>query len=315
VPAIKRILIIGASGFIGRRLTKKLAEAGHGVVVAKRRGSVTSEVAGENLKIVILPDDTYDGLPGAISGTAIDMIVNCAAYGVHPHDRDPNQMYIVNVALPVALVELAARKQAGLIHLGSSAEYAAGGLESPVSEDATVEAYKFYGGSKYCGGALMNLKARAIDVPSAVLRLFNVFGPGEGDHRLLPTLTGKLHRRERAALSAGNQIRDFIYVDDVVAAIVAAMNALHDGLLSGGEFFNVSTGIGTPVRQFVMLAASAMKADPGLLGFGDVPVRPDEVPLLVGNNQRFAAATGWEPKFSLSAGIQAAISEAEMDKA
>lgn len=315
MTASTSVLILGASGFIGRRLAGNLLQAGHRVIVVHRNDSVPVPELGVNAGIVVLRNDNYDGLAEAVEGMAFDVIVNCAAYGVRPEDRDPGQMYAVNVDLPVSLVDLSARKQAELIHLGSSSEYAVDGLQAPVSETDAPETVKVYGCSKYCGGVLMNMKARAIGVPSVVLRLFNVFGPGEARHRLLPTLMEKFRHHERAALSEGQQVRDFIYIDDVTAAIIAVMEPLREHALPGGEFFNVSTGAGTSVREFVMLAASTMKADPNLLGFGDVPIRTDEVLALVGNNQRFASATGWAPKFSLSAGIQAAISEAEKDKA
>lgn len=303
----KPVLILGASGFIGRRLVKILTEAGYRVVVAMRTSSANAGTLHDVAQIVSINGANYDLLPEAVADMPIGAIVNCAAYGVRPADRDLELMYQVNVSIPVGLVDLARQKKAVLIHLGSSAEYALTNEQKPISENAPPETGKPYGTSKYCGGVLMNLKARAVAVRSVALRLFNVYGPGEAEHRLFPTLLLKLGDEQRVALSSGDQVRDFVYVDDVATAVIAAMNGLNNDAFPAGAFFNISTGVGNSVRRFAQLTASRLNAEQGLLGFGDLSMRPDEVKWLVGSNRRFAAATGWSPAFSLEDGIQAAI--------
>jgi nucleoside-diphosphate-sugar epimerase len=71
--------------------------------------------------------------------------------------------------------------------------------------------------------------------------------------------------------------------------------------------WNICTGIGTSVRAFATETAQAMGAPAALLGFGDLPMRVDDEPFLVGDGERATSELGWRPKFGLAEGIAAAV--------
>src|SRR5690606_25808525 len=102
---------------------------------------------------------------------------------------------------------------------------------------------------------------------------------------------------------------DFIFVDDVISAIIAALDALQSGSLPASRAYNVCTGIATTVREFAELVAHEFGAPLEKLGFGDFPLRQDDLPWLVGDNSSFQQATGWTPRFSLAKGIRTSIAE------
>jgi GDP-4-dehydro-6-deoxy-D-mannose reductase len=109
-------------------------------------------------------------------------------------------------------------------------------------------------------------------------------------------------------LSDGRQVRDFIAVDDVVDAQLAAGEAMQAG---GGEtrqaVWNVCTGEPVSVRDFAQTVAAVLRADPDLLGFGDIPRREDDVPWLVGCRELIEQELGWRPRLDLRAGLCRAL--------
>ncbi len=170
-----------------------------------------------------------------------------------------------------------------------------------------MEATKIYGASKAAGGIVARALAESSGVRLRLLRFFKVYGAGEAAHRLLPSLVAGLSRGERVPLSDGTQVRDFIHVDDVVEA---CFNADDDMLLPSRDLtaaWNVCTGVGHSVETFAALVAQAMGVRVELLGFGELPMRADDEPYLVGDGERMFRELGWRPKRDLDAGIRAAV--------
>ena len=112
-----------------------------------------------------------------------------------------------------------------------------------------------------------------------LLRLFKVYGAGEAPHRLLPALVSGLGKGERVAISAGTQVLDFVYIDDVVEAMLRA--DAHCREKGGVATWNVATGRPHSVQEFAEQVAAAMNADASLLGFGAIAMRKDDEPWLV----------------------------------
>ena len=305
------VLVAGASGFIGRHLARHFITEGRTVIAGVRNPDQalkqTAGLAGAIHVDASLGAQGLDGLRLPVDCT----IINCAAYGVAPSDRDFGMMHEINAVFPVALAHTAAKSGARVIHLGSCSEYAAEGLASPVAEDGVLESRKLYGATKASGGVMFGLAARSLGLPAVVLRLFNVYGPGESTHRLLPMLERLLRSEERVPLSAGTQIRDFILAQDVAGAVSAAIDALEKDEIGGGDAFNIATGRGASVAQFARTAARALGANESLLGFSDLPLRQDDVGYIVGDPEKFAAATGWRAQFDLDKGVAFALSEGQ----
>jgi nucleoside-diphosphate-sugar epimerase len=290
-------LLTGGAGFIGTNLARVLLALGVEVVAL---GRSPCKVKG----VVSISTNRLDrsSLDAVLTRYQFDSVFHLAAAGVHPADRDRDELIRVNATIPAEVV--AAAKAAGVaavVLLGSSAEYAAQ-RNSTLGEDEILETRKMYGASKAAGSLLAIATGIEQTLPVAVLRAFNVYGPGEAAHRLLPSLALKLHRREHVQLSPGTQIRDFIFVDDVCDALCATATCLRDGTMSTGAY-NLSTGVGTTVGDFARTVAREMGADVSLLNFGALQFRPDDLPIVVGNSARLQAATGWHPSRSVQQGV------------
>jgi nucleoside-diphosphate-sugar epimerase len=299
-------LVTGASGFIGTRLVARLQSEGRSVTALVRSSSAVPEAWRERIRVIACDDFSEDNLRRLLD-TRVDTIFHLAAYGVTPNQRDNDEMLRINVELPATLARLGAEWRACMVMAGTFSEYRSPSAQILVTEDSPLERDKLYGSSKAAGGLAASAIAQSSEVGFRLLRLFKVYGAGEAAHRLLPALVAGLGKRERVAMSAGAQVLDFVYIDDVVEAMLRADAHCHEK--GGVATWNVATGHGHSVREFAETVAGAMEADVSLLGFGAIAMRKDDEPWFVGSPDLLRAELGWQPATTLEAGIRAAVAE------
>jgi nucleoside-diphosphate-sugar epimerase len=297
-------IVTGASGFIGTHLVTRLLAEGSRVSVLVRPSSVLPAEWRDRVRVVTCEDFSEHGLRRLLHG-AVETVFHLAAYGVRPNHRDIDEMIAINVGMPAALVRLCAEWRARMIMAGTFSEYRSPASREPLTESAPLEQRKLYGSSKAAGGLMASAIADSSGVAFRLLRLFKVYGAGESSHRLLPALVNGLAKGEQVAISAGTQILDFIYVDDIVEAMLRA--DAHCREKGGIATWNVATGRGHSVREFAERVAHAMQADASLLGFGAIDMRRDDEPWLVGSPDLLRSELGWQPSVGLEQGVRAAV--------
>jgi len=302
---VRKALVTGASGFIGGHLVDRLLAEGAIVTALVRSGSVLPERWRGRVLAVPSDDWSQEGLRRALPAPDCETVFHLAAYGVLPNHRDMDGMMRINVELPATLARLCQQWNSRLVITGTCSEYMKPASNDPLTELAPLEACKLYGSSKAAGGLITSAIAKEIGVGLRILRLFKVYGAGEAPHRLLPALVSGLQQQQRVAISSGTQILDFVYVDDVVEALLRADQHIRDH--GAVATWNVSTGQGHSVRHFAQLVADAMNADRRLLGFGEIAMRRDDEPWLVGDPQLMQAELGWLPRIDVETGVNAAV--------
>ena len=292
----QRILVTGASGFVGAAVARQLVSQGREVALMLRETSDTRRIADILNKVTIIRADLSDmsAAKGLIASFSPEAVAHLAWTGVKGADRNDHAQ-ADNIPATVALYHAA--REAGcrrFVGLGSQAEY--GPCAGRSDETVPTRPTTVYGAAKLSTFWLLDRLAAADGLSSAWLRLFSSYGPGDDPSWMIPYLINKLLRGEKPSLTACEQRWDYIYVDDAAASVAA----LIDGDASGA--FNLGSGEAVPLRQVVETIRDLV--DPILpLGFGEVPYRPDQVMHLEANIDRLRNATGWAPKVPLAEGL------------
>ncbi len=296
-PDFSSVLLTGANGFIGRALLNRLLQQNIHVTCLVRNKISGIDVA--QCRQIVINEFTPANIISALQNVSVDVVFHLAAYGVHPQARSPLEMSNVNInSLVAILTAFENRPIKQIVHTGTCSEYAPAIKDQLIKEDYLLQPQSVYGASKVAANLYGRMTAQQLKLPLIHLRLFGVYGPGEADHRLGPCLIQKLSVHEPVKLSPGLQVRDFLYIDDVVNALIAAGN-----LPPQQETYNVCSSKPVTVRDFAQQAATLMSADADLLQFGELDYRKDETMWLVGDNNKFCRATTWKPGVSLSQGL------------
>jgi nucleoside-diphosphate-sugar epimerase len=306
-----RSLVLGASGFIGRWVSRTLSASGASVISAVRYPPAFEPVArqwGIAGDVVAFDAGDPQAVRALIGSTRPDVAFNLVGYGVDRSETDTNVMAHINGALVRQVTAAIAEWPSSsgwtgrrLVHVGSALEY--GLATGVIREDTTPLPHTEYGRTKLDGSlALAELAARSL-LPSVVARVFTVFGPGEHRGRLFSTIREMAAAGTVVHLSAGTQRRDFAYVEDVAEGL------LRLGLSSGppGEVVNLATGQMTTVRDFAATAAMVLGLSPNRLTFGSEPIRSDEMQNSGVDVLRLHDRTGWHLPADLATLIERAI--------
>lgn len=309
----RAVVVLGATGFIGRRVAARLEGIGAQVTRVVRPGTVPPPGAVDWARVEVVDL--------ARPGSALELIArirpsatfNLAAYGVSATQRDKALAIRLNQDLPAELAWAGVEYRhpgwpgLALVHAGSALEYGVAGGD--LAESTAPRPTTDYGVSKLGGTLAVARACTEGTLRGVTARLFTVYGPGEPAGRLLPTLLQASRTSNRIALSPGAQRRDFTTVDDVV-----------DGLLRLGclpeisdPVVNLATGILTPVREFVTRAATVLGINPERLDFGALPERPEEMQHHPVNVDRLVRWTGWRPMTDIEAGVRQAAEAAGME--
>lgn len=311
--ATKNILITGGSGFIGQHLVNHLLKQKYNLYLLLRPESCIPLAIEDSVTRLNCDYWSKEGISNTVQSHHFEMVLHLASYGVNPAHRVLQSISEINILLPAMLVELASEWGANMVMLGSCSEYARVEQDEKIDESYPLETGKLYGSSKAAGTLYACAVAEQLEVQLTVLRLFNVYGSGEAPHRLLPMLIKHLKNNERVPLSKGTQVRDFVYIKDVIDAITYA--AEHPATAAGKytNIWNICNGQGYSIRQFAEKVAQCLDKPVSHLGFGDLDMRPDDVPWVVGNPEKIYEESGWQPQYSLRDGILDVLSELNND--
>ncbi len=264
---VTRVLLTGAAGFIGAHIARAGIARGLEITALTHRSRL--DLPGTH---IVQADLTTADLDVIVAVARPEIVINGASYGIGPEERDPERALAVNTIATQKL--LLAAKAAGtrrFIQLGSYSEY--GDHAGTISEDTPLLPKESYGATKAAASLLVTAPGIAAPVETIVLRLFNVWGPGERPHRLLQKTIHHCRARTRFPLTPGTQVKDWAYVGDVAAWTLDI--ALRDGAYPHA-IVNVASGDRRSVREMATLAANAMNGV-DLLDFGAVPVPAREV--------------------------------------
>ena len=286
-----RILLTGATGFIGREMVQPLLATGAEVHTL---GRTDPGVPGVRHHPIDLLGDTD---LAAVRDIGATHLVHLAWHPERNFWTAPENLDWVAASLRLMRAFVAGGGRRAVV-AGSCAEYAwrPECLDEAASPLAPVT---LYGTAKASLHAVLAAAAPGLGLSLAWPRIFFPYGPHERPQRLLGTLLDAMRRNEVAHFSAGTQRRDFIHVEDAAAAIAAIVAAPIEGAV------NVASGTAVAVRRFVEIAAAPAEMT-DRVAFSSAPLPASEPPLIEGSIERLATI-GFRPRFTLADGLADAI--------
>jgi len=271
----QRVLVTGAAGFIGKLLTRRLSDKGaHPIAWTHQTVDLRQTKATRRHMEAAQPD--------AVIHLATSMRGRQDAFVSRPVDL----LMTINV-----LEAIAAVKTVGVfLHVGTLDEYGRG--PTPFCETQAMSPLTSYAAAKAASGLFWTM-AGGIHV-----RLPLVYGPGQDLRFFVPQLLRSLVLNIPLAMSYGEQIRDFIFIEDVVEGLIRILNAA-----CAGESVNLCTGVGTALKDVVTLAHSVSRLS-GNVQMGALPYRAREIFDCVGSTAKLQGLLEWSPAVSLEEGLR-----------
>lgn len=298
----KKVIITGGAGFIGSHITRRLKREGAEVVLLLRHTTDTWRLKDiiDELHIIRLDDlFNYNVLENKIDGA--DCLIHLAFSGVDQNAHDIGSVYFQNIDNTNSLLKLSINKRIKrFIFTGSCFEYPAG---SKLDELTVPKAVNIYSAAKISGWYLSQAYYHMFGLNVIGLRPFTVYGPSESGYRLIPTIiTGAILNRE-VNLTPGYQMRDFIYIDDVVEAYLQTI--INEEIIPG-EVYNICTGKDTSVRE-VVSELSPLLENKSRVNFEKLPYRDNEFMALSGDYSKLQKSINWNPRVNLIDGLKLTV--------
>ena len=302
MAGIRRVLVTGAHGFIGSHLTRALLGEGYEVGILMRETSDLSRIRDLEGRITRSIADLRDpaSVQAAVTAAHPDAVVHLATYYAIEHRPDEvGVMVDTNVKGTVALLDAAQEAGVALfLNAGTCAVYRE--KEVPLDETDSVSPQNLYALTKLEAEEACRFYSERLAVPAATLRLFPPYGPADNERRLIPYVIRSILAGEEVRLTSGTQRWDFVYVDDVVSAFLAALRQPERAVSAG--VMNVATGDPVAVRDLVTRLAG-LTGERARLVWGAVPHRKNEVWYNSGSWGKIRSVLGWEPRLSLDEGL------------
>jgi nucleoside-diphosphate-sugar epimerase len=293
----KVVLVTGATGFIGRCCLKLLVESGFEVhAVSSHAATADARMPVEWHRLDLLDGSSPVGFLDDLQPSYLLHLAWFAKPGAFWSSEENFRWLTASTELFRAFYAVGGQRAVGA---GTCAEYR--WVTDDCDEERTpLQPETVYGRCKLATSLATAAAASLAGQNMAWARIFFPYGPGEPDDRFIPSVIGGLLRGESIACTHGNQIRDFIYVDDVARALVALLSGTACGA------FNVGTGRSTSLREIAGLICSRL-GHTDRVEFGAKVAPVGDPQRVVASINRLKSGVGWQPSVSLEQGIDNTI--------
>lgn len=289
----KKILVVGGNGFLGRNILDKARALNWETTnlslnknpLCKADYFIQSDVSD------------FDSLNKCLSEIKFNYVVNCSGYVDHA-SFNKNGMLILNSHFTGVVNLIRSINKSNLIkfiNIGSGDEY--GLQKSPLKEATKENPNTVYSFSKAASSKFLQMLNLSDGIPTTTLRIFLVYGPGQPNNRIIPQVIYGCLNNQVFPVSYGDQIRDFLYIDDFVDSVFLTLDCKD----ADGKILNIGSGKKYKIKDVIKLIQKIIgKGHPN---FGEVPYKQNENMSLYPNISEAKKILKWQPKIFLHQGL------------
>ena len=301
IQCMKTAVVNGSLGTIGLALINQLLKRKARVYAVALPGDPRIERIPKDAVVIDCDMREIQKLTEKIDAP-VDAFFHLAWAGTIGPGRDDMLLQTQNIRCAIEAAQTA--KQLGcevFVGVGSQAEH--GRIEGKVTASAPCFPTNGYGMAKLCAGQMTRVVCRQLGMRHVWARVLSVYGVGDGPLSVTSILLDKLFRGERPALTAGEQMWDYLYAEDAGEALCRMAENGRDGAI-----YPVGSGQVRPLREYFELLRDAV--DPALpLGLGELPYPPNQVMHLEADIAQLTEDTGFVPTTPFEAGIREVVAQ------
>ncbi|BBH41878.1 UDP-glucose 4-epimerase [Microcystis viridis NIES-102] len=295
-----KVLITGASGFVGSHVARLLVAEGCEVYALVRESSNRWRIRDILPSMYLRQSDlvAFENVNTYLQEIKPELCIHLAWYAVpgkYLNSQENLDSIQASINLLSQLAELGCKRFVGI---GTCFEYdlSLGYL----SESSLTKPITLYAATKVALSTILQQFAQITEMEVAWIRLFYQYGPMEDERRLIPGIISSLLRDEVVKTTKGEQIRDFLHIEDVASAIWAVTKSNVSGVV------NVGSGQPVTVGQ-IALELGNLLGKPDLIHLGALPYRPNDPMFICANNELLRKKTDWTQKYNLTTGLKNTI--------
>jgi nucleoside-diphosphate-sugar epimerase len=295
-----KLLIVGGSGFIGSYVTKEALSRGFLVSVIHNTNKNLHEIF-EDVEYLLVDISVHNDLSNKLKNNFFHYVINLGGYIDHSNYFDGgkkvfNAHFYGTKNLVDCIDRMFLRR---FIYIGSSDEY--GNNIAPQNEKQKELPMSPYSFAKTASTYFLQMLHKSEGFPAVILRLFLVYGPGQGNKRFIPQIISGCLNDYKFSASEGEQLRDFCYIDDVVDAIFCALYSDK----ACGEVINIASGEPLSIKNVITKITKIIGS--GKPQLGEIPYRNGENMELFADITKAKKILNWKPKVEIDKGIKNTI--------
>jgi len=291
-----KILVTGASGFIGLHLLEKLVLTNHQIlIISRNRSFLESLPKNKNLIKAQADLNNFSDINTCLKHFNPDIVYHLAWEGI-PDFSPENCSLNLNNSINLCNMISESKSCKTVIMSGTCAEY--GNLDGECSELDEIQIKTTFAWAKNALYQYANLKFQECNISFFWFRLFYVYGPGQRQSALIPSLTNSILNNETPSINSPENCNDFVYIDDVIDAITTCIEP--QSFISG--LYNIGSGIPTKIKTVYAEVAKSLNKDPC---YKIINREEKQNPVnFWANTSKIYERLSWVPQVSLSEGIR-----------
>ena len=295
-----RIIVTGATGFVGRNLLPKIIHANHEIFEITINPDLSKELYGDNTEQFYFFNDNVNKLKNELDNFKPEVLIHLASYLTSSDDTEDMQK-LINSNIFFLCQVLDAVKDSGLkwfINTGSFAEYYKG--------DGVFDPAYLYSATKTASRIFVDYYSKAYKFNYTTIVPYTIYGGVDTQEKIIDLIFNSLDSEKSVSLTQGNQVLDFIHIEDVTDFYITCLLNLHK--IPNGTSFQLGTGIGHTLREISAIMEMSTNKFSNI-AWGSKSYRPRDVMFAVANISNQDLLFNWKPKITIEDGIKKYLEE------